>query len=71
VVVIWRNPGGIGHIGVIRPGEVTSNGPALAQAGAHNVDNGHVHDSTTFGGNREVEYYANQTGKVDPRLAAA
>ena len=42
-VASWANPGGIGHIGVVRPGEM-ENGPALAQAGAQNVNQAHVFD---------------------------
>ena len=54
VVVAWKNPGGIGHVGIVRPGEANANGPALAQAGSRNLNNGHVRD--TFG-QAEVVYY--------------
>ncbi len=43
VVASWNNPGGIGHIGVVRPGEM-GNGPALAQAGSLNTNSAHVYD---------------------------
>ncbi|MBK7862136.1 MAG: hypothetical protein IPJ65_26680 [Archangiaceae bacterium] len=42
-VASWNNPGGIGHIGVVRPGDL-ANGPALAQAGAQNLNHSHVYD---------------------------
>ena len=38
------NPGGIGHIAVVRPGEITDRGPAIAQAGGRNFNEGHVGD---------------------------
>ncbi len=53
-VASWKNPGGIGHIGMVRPGEITAGGPALAQAGASNFNRGHVADGF---GNRPVEYW--------------
>ena len=53
-VVSWKNPGGIGHIGMIRPGTVTSRGPALAQAGRNNFNNRHVEDGF---GRRQPEYW--------------
>lgn len=53
-VASWNNPGGIGHIGVVRPGEVTSRGPALAQAGGRNFNDGNVMDGF---GNRTVQYF--------------
>ncbi len=53
-VVSWKNPGGIGHIGMIRPGTVTNRGPALAQAGRNNFNNGHVADGF---GRRQPEYW--------------
>lgn len=54
VVVAWKNAGGIGHVGVVRPGEANGNGPALAQAGARNLNHAHVRD--TFG-QADVAYY--------------
>ena len=53
-VASWKNPGGIGHIGMIRPGEIGPGGPALAQAGRNNFNNGSVADGF---GRRQPEYY--------------
>jgi len=53
-VASWRNPSGIGHIGMVRPGELASQGPALAQAGSRNFNNENVADGF---GNRTVEYW--------------
>jgi hypothetical protein len=36
------NPGGIGHIAVIRPGQISSEGPTTAQAGETNFNHGTV-----------------------------
>jgi len=60
-VAIWKNPSGIGHVAMVRPGEVTSKGPAIAQAGSKNFNNGHVADSF---GNRPVQYWVNDSGKA-------
>lgn len=55
VVATWHNPGGIGHIGVVAPGEYSpQQGPHLAQAGAKNFNEGYVTDGF---GNRPVVYY--------------
>ena len=43
-VASWDNQGGIGHIAVVRPGEVTGNGPAIAQAGSDCFNDGHVYE---------------------------
>jgi hypothetical protein len=44
-VVMWKNPtGGHGHTAIVRPGEITSRGPATAQAGAINFNMGHMKD---------------------------
>ena len=43
-VAIRENQGGIGHVAVVRPGEMTDRGPAIAQAGARNFNEGHVRD---------------------------
>ncbi len=53
-VVSWKNPGGIGHIGMVRPGQLTDRGPAMAQAGSRNFNNGHVADGF---GRRQPEYW--------------
>ena len=61
-VASWNNAGGIGHIAVVRPGEVTGNGPSIAQAGSKNFNDGHVYDSFPRGA--EVEYFVNDQGQV-------
>jgi Putative peptidoglycan binding domain len=43
-VATWNNPGGIGHIAMVRPGTLTAAGPAIAQAGAKNFNKGHLAD---------------------------
>lgn len=53
-VATWKNPSGIGHIGMVRPGELNNNSPALAQAGSKNFNSGTVRDGF---GNRPVVYY--------------
>ncbi|MFL5354695.1 peptidoglycan-binding protein [Archangium sp.] len=58
---VWKNPSGIGHVAMVRPGEITSQGPAIAQAGGRNFNNGHVKDSF---GTRPVEYWVNDSGKA-------
>jgi len=58
-VASWHNPGGIGHIAVVRPGEVTGNGPAIAQAGGTNFNEGHVRDGF---GNARPQYFVNDRG---------
>jgi predicted chitinase len=58
-VASWHNPGGIGHIAVVRPGEINERGPAIAQAGASNFNEGHVRDSF---GNADVKYFVNDRG---------
>jgi predicted chitinase len=58
-VASWHNPGGIGHIAVVRPGEINERGPAIAQAGGSNFNEGHVRDSF---GNAQVQYFVNDRG---------
>ena len=53
-VASWRNPGGIGHVAMVRPGEITGGGPAIAQAGGSNFNSGHVSDGF---GSRQPEYW--------------
>jgi peptidoglycan hydrolase-like protein with peptidoglycan-binding domain len=53
-IASWDNPGGIGHIGMIRPGVLTNRGPALAQAGSRNFNDGHVSDGF---GRAQPEYW--------------
>mgnify|MGYP001322700553 CR=1 FL=1 len=57
-VASWRNPNGIGHIGMVRPGEL-ENGPALAQAGAWNTNSAHVYDVFPRGA---TEFWVNDSG---------
>jgi predicted chitinase/murein DD-endopeptidase MepM/ murein hydrolase activator NlpD len=61
-VASWYNPGGIGHIAVVRPGELTSRGPATAQAGGTNFSNGHMRDGF---GNAQPRYFVNDSGQVE------
>ncbi len=58
-VASWHNPGGIGHIAVVRPGQINERGPAIAQAGARNFNEGHVRDSF---GSANVKYFVNDRG---------
>ncbi len=60
-MVGWKNPGGIGHVAIVRPGNINERGPAIAQAGSTNVNYAHVRD--TFG-NRPVEYWVNDRGRA-------
>ncbi|HEX8474474.1 MAG TPA: peptidoglycan-binding protein [Pyrinomonadaceae bacterium] len=60
-IASWRNPRGIGHIAVVRPGEMNANGPTIAQAGS--VNDNHTHVRNTFG-NARVEYWVNDGGEV-------
>lgn len=50
----------VGHMGIVRPGEMP-NGPALAQAGIHNLDHAHVYDHFPIEG---TKFFANDTGTV-------
>jgi len=55
-IAAWRNPGGVGHIAMVRPGELHPvKGPCIAQVGKRNFREGHVLDG--FGAGRPVEYY--------------
>ncbi|QUV80208.1 MULTISPECIES: LysM peptidoglycan-binding domain-containing protein [Chloracidobacterium] len=60
-MVGWKNPGGIGHVAIVRPGNINERGPAIAQAGSTNVNYAHVRD--TFG-SRPVEYWVNDRGRA-------
>jgi LysM repeat protein len=53
-VASWNNPGGIGHIAMVRPGEINGNGPASAQAGGHNFNRGHIANGF---GSRQPSYW--------------
>lgn len=55
-VVMWKNmTGGHGHTAIVRPGELTDKGPAIAQAGAHNFNLGHVVNG--FGSHTSILYF--------------
>jgi LysM repeat protein len=41
-LALWKNPTGHGHTAVVRPGNITSEGPASAQAGRRNFNSGHI-----------------------------
>ncbi|OYT70888.1 MAG: hypothetical protein CFK52_09695 [Chloracidobacterium sp. CP2_5A] len=69
VVASWRNPGGIGHIAMVRPGEMTSRGPAIAQAGARNFNYGQLQDG--FGNARGVQFFVNDRGTAGNNPPAA
>jgi len=43
-VVVMPRPGGTGHVAIVRPGVNGPRGPAMAQAGARNFNNGNVRD---------------------------
>ena len=53
-----------GHMGIVRPGEMI-NGPALAQAGASNVNYAHVYD---FFPRERTQFFVNDTGTTVERL---
>jgi LysM repeat protein len=55
-VVLWKNQtGGHGHTAIVRPGTLDGSGPAIAQAGRHNFNLGHVR--TGFGTLGPLEFY--------------
>ncbi len=59
VVATMHNPGGIGHVAMVRPGEYSPDqGPAIAQAGAHNMNNTHVING--FGRLDKIVYYVSE-----------
>lgn len=53
-VASWNNPGGIGHIAMVRPGELTAGGPTIAQAGSSNFNSGTVRQGF---GSAQPEYF--------------
>lgn len=55
VVATFKNPGGIGHVAMVRPGEYSpQTGPTIAQAGAKNFNEG---SATTGFGRHPIVYY--------------
>ena len=62
-VASMYEPYGVGHIGIVRPGAL-SNGPALAQAGTHNVNYAHVYDCFRRG---DTQFFVNDAGTVVDR----
>ncbi|MCS6885115.1 MAG: peptidoglycan-binding protein [Acidobacteriota bacterium] len=60
-VFTWENRGGIGHVGVVRPGNFDSRlGPAIAQAGRINTNNAHA--GNIFSSYRTPTYWVNDRG---------
>ena len=59
VVAAWENPGGIGHVAVVRPGEHSeTDGPAIAQSGSTNFNIGTVEQGfRSRAANRNVLYF--------------
>jgi len=54
-VALWKNPThGHGHTAIVRPGTLTARGPATAQAGSTNFNDGHLTDG--FGNLRPLFY---------------
>lgn len=59
VVFAWNNPEGRGHVGMVRPGSFHPTlGPAVAQAGAWNVNDTHV--GRIFDSYTTPAYYAHE-----------
>jgi hypothetical protein len=57
-VAVWKNPRGIGHVAIVRPGEYSSSeGPVIAQAGGNNYNLTRI--NTGFGADKrgQIEYY--------------
>jgi subtilase family serine protease len=61
-VAAWKNVGGIGHMAVVRPGDITADGASIAQAGSANFNQGRVYDS--FPRSADITYWVNDTGQV-------
>lgn len=58
-ITAWKNPGGTGHVQVVRPGSYsTSRGPTVAQAGATNYGSGTVTQGVGAARLPSVLYYA-------------
>jgi len=55
-LAVWENPGGIGHVAVVRPGtRDAARGVPIAQAGAINFDDGYLKDG--FGSAEPIRFY--------------
>lgn len=64
-VAVWRNPGGTGHIAMVRPGDLHPvRGPCIAQAGKTNFRHGHVLEG--FGAGRPVDYFVHLLQEKKP-----
>ncbi len=57
-VVVWKNTGGIGHVAVVRPGQVTDKGATIAQAGASNYNVTHVR--STFPKSATLKFWTHE-----------
>ncbi|MBN2360300.1 MAG: hypothetical protein JXR83_12680, partial [Deltaproteobacteria bacterium] len=57
-VASWYHSGGIGHISVVRPGELTNKGPAIAQAGSTCTNSTHVWN--IFPSGADVQYWVHE-----------
>lgn len=59
VAATWYNPGGIGHVSMVRPVAVDPvRGIPIAQAGAANFDDGYLVDG--FGSRGPIEYFVSR-----------
>jgi hypothetical protein len=58
VATIYSEP--VGHKGIVRPGKML-NGPALAQAGIHNLNYAHTYDCFPVEG---TQFFVNDAGTV-------
>lgn len=59
VIAGWLNPGGIGHMAMVRPGFITNFGPASANAGAVVFNNKHIADGFGYSRLALVKYFTN------------
>ena len=59
VVVLWKNPKGIGHVAIVRPGKMhPTKGIPIAQAGSINFDDLYLADG--FGSRKDLVFYAHE-----------
>lgn len=54
-VAMWRNPGGHGHVAIVRPNRYEEQGPRIAQAGSTNFINAQVRNGF---GNLPVRFFS-------------